>query len=240
MAAQVLERAVSTRRDWRGALTALRRLLADANDTAQVFKIMRALNVGSVKAGYERLLRTELGGRLAYQRTELAGRFSDTGFVGSFAPGSVGAAYAEFLNRTGYSAEALAVISRTEDPWRDALHPYAWYGRRMRDCHDVWHVLTGYPADQPLGEACLVAFSYAQTRGLGWATIAVGSAFKAWRTPGGKPALRAIWEGYCRGRDAAWLPGEDYVQLLAEPLEAARSRLGLKPPLAYLGLQRTE
>jgi ubiquinone biosynthesis protein COQ4 len=34
--------------------------------------------------------------------------------------------------------------------------------------HDIWHVLTGYRRDA-LGEACLVAFSYAQTRGLGWA-----------------------------------------------------------------------
>lgn len=238
MAAQSMGSLVSGRRDWRGALIALRRLLADANDTGQVFRIMRALNVGTVKAGYERLLLTPEGGRLAYQRMELAERFSDPAFVASFAPGSVGAAYAGFLKRTGYSAEGLADISRTDDPWRDALHPYAWYGRRMRDSHDVWHVLTGYHADEPLGEACLVAFSYAQTRGLGWAAIAVGSAIKAWRTPGGKPAIRAIWEGYKRGREAAWLPAEDYERLFAEPLEEARTRLRLGVPTAYLSMRQ--
>jgi ubiquinone biosynthesis protein COQ4 len=236
MTAQARESVVPIRRDWRGAFIALRRLLADAKDTEQVFRIMRALNVGTVKAGYERLLRTKQGGELAYQRVELAERFSDPVFIGSFAPGSVGAAYAAFLQRTGYSAQGLAEISRTDDPLREAPHPCAWYGRRMRDCHDIWHVLTGYKADEPLGEACLVAFTYAQTHGLGWGAIAIGSAIKAWRTPGGKPAVRAIWEGYRRGSKAAWLPAEDYERLLAEPLEAARSRLRLSVPSAYMAM----
>jgi ubiquinone biosynthesis protein COQ4 len=220
-------------------LTALRRLLADANDTGQVFRIMRALNVGTLQAGYERLLRTIDGGRIAYQRTELSERFSDPAFVGSFAPGSVGAAYGGFLKRTGYSAQGLVDVSRMDDPWRDAPHPYAWYGRRMRDIHDVWHVLTGYPADEPLGEACLVAFTYAQTRGLGWAAIAVAAALKAWRTPdGGKRAVRAIREGYRLGRAAAWLPGEDYERLFAEPLEQARARLRIGRPTAFQAFQQ--
>jgi ubiquinone biosynthesis protein COQ4 len=237
MSPQKLQSATATRRDWATAFNALRRLLADANDTEQVFRIMRALNVGTVKKGYERLLRTPQGGQLAYRRVELAERFSDPAFVNGFATGSVGAGYAAFLRRTGYSAAALAEISRSGDPLRDAQHPYAWYGRRMRDTHDIWHVLTGYKADEPLGEACLVAFTYAQTRGLGWGVIALGSALKALRTPGGKPALRAIWEGYRRGRNAAWLPAEDYERLLAEPLEAARARLRIGQPAAYNAMQ---
>jgi len=79
-------------------------------------------------------------------------------------------------------------------------------------------VLTGYCAADPLGEACLLACSFAQTRGLGSALIAIGAAIKAWRTPGGKPAVRAILKGYRIGRRAAWLQEEDYELLLAEPL----------------------
>jgi ubiquinone biosynthesis protein COQ4 len=226
---------LSQRKDWRGAFIALRRLLSDVGDTGQVFRIMRALNAGTAKAGYERLLGTLEGGRMAYRRVELATLFADPDFVGRFPAGSVGAAYARFLAETGYSAQGLAMISRVDDAARDAEHPYAWFGRRTRDIHDIWHVLTGYRADDPLGEACLVAFSYAQTNGLGWALIALGSAVKAWRTPGGKPAVRAIWEGYRNGRRAAWLQGEDYERLLAEPLAAARDRLGIAPCAAYSG-----
>lgn len=224
--------AITGRKDWATAFAALRRLLADANDTAQVFRIMRALNTGSTKKGYERLLRTAEGGRIAYQRPELAARLSDPAFVNSFPQGSVGAAYASFLDETGYSAEGLAEVSRADSADRDAQHPYAWFGRRTRDVHDIWHILTGYRANDPLGEACLTGFSYAQTGGLGWAMIATGAAVRALRSGAGREA-RAIWEGYRHGRRAAWLLGEDYERLFAEPLAEARRRLGIAQPAAY-------
>jgi ubiquinone biosynthesis protein COQ4 len=225
------------RRDWRTAFESLRRLLSDPNDTVAVFRIMRALNAGSAKRGYQRLLKSLEGGRIAYERAELADRLSDADFITACPPGSVGAAYAAFLQRTGYSAQGLAMISRTDDLVRETPHPYAWFGRRIRDSHDLWHVLTGYRADEPLGEACLVAFSYAQTKGLGWALIAVGVAAKAWQTPLGRSAIAAIWEGFQRGRRAAWLPGEDYEHLLLEPIETARRRLGIDEPAAYRAVQ---
>src|SRR6185312_12626843 len=89
----------------------------------------------------------------------------------------------------------------------------------------------GYHRDG-LGEACLVAFSYAQTRGLGWALIAAGAAWRA-RAARTYPYKRAMWQGYLRGRACAWLQGENYERLLAEPLEAARRRLNLTPPTYY-------
>jgi ubiquinone biosynthesis protein COQ4 len=231
------EAKLSYRRDWKTALAALKRLLAHPDDTLQVFRIMRALNVDMVKRGYERLLQTAKGGRIAYDRPELAERLSDPAYVAAFPEGSVGAAYAAFLGRTGYSANGLVQVSRAEDT-REERHPFAWFGRRVRDMHDVWHVLTGYRADDPLGEACLVAFSYAQTRGLGWALIATGSALNALRHPRGWAGVRAIWEGYRLGRRAAWLPGEDYEKLLAEPLDGARSRLGIGRPERYVAADR--
>ncbi len=219
------------RLQWGKAWRALQRLLADKEDTVQVFEIMRALSGKSTPMGYARLLNTPQGGRLAYQRLELAERLMDRAWVESFAPGTVGAAYAEFTARENLSAEGLAEESRKGAQAVDALHPYAWYGRRIRDTHDIWHMLTGYGRDA-LGEACLVAFSYAQTKSLGWAFIALGAASRAGDT-GGLPVRRAIWEGYQRGRKAAWLPGEDYERLLAEPIEAARARLNLAPAKLY-------
>jgi ubiquinone biosynthesis protein COQ4 len=228
---------LSGRKDWRTAFAALRRLLSNPNDTTQVFRIMRALNKGTPRAGYERLLRTAEGGRIAYQRVELAERLSDPALVGGFPQGSVGAAYAAFLGETGYSAKGLADVSKADDATREAEHPYAWFARRTRDAHDIWHILTGYQADDPLGEACLVAFSYAQTRGLGWAFLAIGSGLKALRSPHRKLAVRALWEGYRNGRRAAWLAGQDYEHILAEPLDGARRRLDIAEPVTYRALQ---
>lgn len=238
MAGITMEFPISASRDWRTALSALGKLLRDESDTAQVFRIMRALNVNAAQKGYERLLRTSQGGRIAYEGIELAQKLSDPAYVASFAPGSVGAAYREFLGRTGFSADGLAMVSRVTDEL-DQPHPHAWYGRRLRDTHDVWHTLTGYRADDPLGEACLVGFSYGQGGGLGWALIAVGSAFKALRQPRGWRAVRAIWEGYRLGRRAAWLPGEDYERLFDEPLATARRRLRIGRPERYWQVDAT-
>ena len=220
------------RRDWRTAFDAIRKLMANGDDTTQVFRIMRALNVGNAPMNYARLIATEPGGRIAYERVELAARFADPAFVARFAPGTLGAAYRQFLADTGYSADGLAEVSRL-DSNGDMAHPYAWMGRRIRDCHDIWHVLTGYKADESLGEAALVAFSFAQVGGLGWALIAVAAALKSMRVTGNRLFARAVWEGYRHGRAARWISGEDYLTLLDEPLEAVRTRLGIRAPVAY-------
>lgn len=215
---------------WGVALKALRRLLNDKEDTGQVFEIMRALNGTSTADGYQRLLTTVQGGRIAYEREELAVRLMDDAWLDSFKDGSVGAIYRDFVRAEQLSAEGLAEVSRIDGNDIDIQHPYAWMGRRTRDIHDIWHILSGYHRDG-LGESCLVAFSYAQTKGLGWALIAVGATL---RSRGGEhPYAKAIWQGYKRGKAAAWLLGEDYDRLLNEPLEVARKRLGITPPTLY-------
>ncbi len=215
------------------ALKALRKLLADGNDTVQVFRIMRALNGPSMPRNFNRLLSTPEGRRLVYRREELAERLSDPAFIASFAPGTVGATYRAFLERTGYSADGLATVSN-QDQEPLVEDAYMWFGRRTRDIHDIWHVLTGYRADESLGEAALVAFSYAQTGGKGWAFIAVAASLKSLRVTGSLAFARAVLEGYRLGRRAKWLLGEDYEALLNEPIDAARQRLGIAEPTHYL------
>jgi ubiquinone biosynthesis protein COQ4 len=227
------------RREWGTALRALLRLLGDPDDTVQVFRIMRALNGDTAGRNYRKLLTVPNGGRLAYRRVELAARFSDRAWIDSLPEGTVAAAYRDFLDRTGYSAQGLADVSYADGVFEaNAEHPHAWFGRRERDIHDIWHILTGYQADEPLGEACLVAFSYAQTRGLGWAFIAAGAALKSLRITGKRTFLRAVLEGYRHGKRARWLSGEDYEALMAEPLDAARRRLNIAEPVIYRQCQR--
>ncbi len=226
---------VPLKREWGTALSALRRLLADGNDTAQVFRIMRALNGDVTQRNYRRLLTMPQGGRLAYEHLELSTLLTDRDWIDRLPAGSVGATYRDFLDSTGYSADGLVEISMAEGAFQDGNveHPYAWMGRRERDIHDIWHVLTGYKASEHLGEACLVAFSYAQTGGLGWAFIGLGAALKSIRVTGELAFVRAVREGYRHGKRAQWLHGEDYVALLNEPLESARRRLGIEEPARY-------
>ena len=215
------------------ALRALGRLLKDKEDTARVFEIMRALSGRSIPDGYARLLKTPAGGSIAFRHQELADILSDKAFLSRLPEGSVGRTYLQFTTSENISAQGLIEESRKGiEDGIDSEHPYAWYGRRLRDIHDLWHVLTGYGRDA-LGEASLVAFSYAQTKSHGFGLIAAAGALKLRQEVRGQSYARAVWEGYRNGRKAAWLPGEDYVRLLAEPLSAARARLNIARPETY-------
>jgi ubiquinone biosynthesis protein COQ4 len=215
------------------ALRALGRLLKNKEDTVQVFEIMRALSGRSIPNGYAQLLKTPAGGSIAFRHQELAEILSDQAYLASLPEDSVGRAYLHFTTSENISAQGLIDDSRKGvDEGIDSDHPYAWYGRRLRDIHDLWHVLTGYGRDG-LGEACLVGFSYAQTKSLGFGLIAIAGALKLRKEIPGLPAARAVWEGYRYGRKAAWLPGEDYVRVLAEPLNVARARLNIARPATY-------
>jgi len=215
------------------ALRALRRLIADKEDTTQVFEIMNALAGGSVRRGYHKMLEQTEGSRQAFLMVELADRLHDRAWLESLPPGSVGRAYLDFIDERNLSAYGLAGESqKVADTEIEAAHPYAWYARRLRDIHDLWHILTGYRTDA-LGEACVVAFSLPQTRSTGFGLIAAGVAVEAARARTGHPCARAIFQAWRRGRRAAWLPGLDYEALMAEPLHHARARLGLAGPTLY-------
>ncbi|HWA29724.1 MAG TPA: Coq4 family protein, partial [Rhizomicrobium sp.] len=114
----------------------------------------------------------------------------------------------------------------------DSAHPVAWYARRIRDIHDIWHVLTGYRTDT-LGEASILAFTHAQVKNRGIAFIVMAAAFEMTRSHPHPQYIRAMLEGYRHGRAAKWLPAEDYDALFAEPLEAARKRLNIQAPVIY-------
>lgn len=214
------------------ALRAFRKLVRDKEDTAQVFEIMQALSGRSIGRGYNRLLKTMEGGRQAFLREELAHKLDDPVWLARFGPGTVGAAYREFREARGFTAGGLADEARKVAPLVDAQHPVIWYSRRIRDVHDVWHVLTGYGTDA-LGEACVVAFSYAQTRNLGFAFIGWGAAREIQREARSVPARRAVWQAYRNGRAARWLPGLDYEALFEQPLDVVRARLNIRPASVY-------
>jgi len=67
--------------------------------------------------------------------------------------------------------------------------------------HDLWHVATGYGRDL-VGEASLLAFSYAQTRNRGVGLIVAVAGLRA--SGDFAFARPMIVEGYRRGKRAQW------------------------------------
>ena len=76
--------------------------------------------------------------------------------------GSVGQVYCDFMEREGLSAQGLVDELEKYRPANSRFDDQVdWYMRRLRDTHDLMHVLSGYGRDA-LGEQCVLAFTYGQ------------------------------------------------------------------------------
>lgn len=85
----------------------------------------------------------------------------------------------------------------------------------------------------PLGEVCVLAFTYAQMRARGVAAIALLGLYKIARALPGHGIPGVVREAYRHGKQAAWFPEQDWENLMAEPLDALRARLNVQPPTRY-------
>jgi ubiquinone biosynthesis protein COQ4 len=212
------------------ALRALRDFRRNKEDTHQVFLVIEALRGKTTLRQFDRFRRTQTGRAVLAERRRLLDRLSDRASLAALPAGTLGRAYYDFMAAENLSAEGLVQASQVERP--PMPDDVTLFRERNREMHDLLHVVTGYGRD-PLGEACLVAFSYAQTRLKGFAVIAAFVARKITRRLPGQPVRRAVFEGYRHGRGAGWLPGADWEALLAQPVEAIRAQFAIKPPKYY-------
>jgi len=212
------------------ALRAVRNLMSNREDTHQVFLLIEALRGKTTLRQFARFRQTETGRAVLGENRRLLDQLSDRASLAALPAGTLGRAYYDFMAAENLSAEGLVEASRIERP--PASDDVTLFRERGREMHDLLHVVTGYGRD-PLGEACLVAFTYAQNRLKGLAVIAVFAARRIARSRPGQPVRRAVFEGYRHGRSAGWLPGADWEALLAQPVEAIRAQFAVKPPTYY-------
>jgi ubiquinone biosynthesis protein COQ4 len=221
------------------ALRALGRLVRNPQDTAQVFIIMRALSGDAIQKGSARFGRTPTGVALLKDPHDLVPTLSDRSRLAALPEGSVGRNYLDLVERAGINAQELVDISEeVADEYSTLTPDEGVYAQRLRDAHDLWHTVTGYSTDT-LGEVCVVAFSYAQTRNLGFAAIALIGALKIARETREVKVLRAAWQAYRDGCRAAWLPAVAWEDLLSQPISQVRQSLRIVPPSRYRSLRES-
>ncbi len=221
----------AVRRDWRRAWTALRAIIDDPERTDLAFEIIDGLAGDSFDRSHRRFIADRAGQRLLRDRPSLLATLSDRSALGALPEGSFGRAYLECMDRRDLSpqglveAEVTAAENMDRPPTVDPDRQYV--GDRMRDMHDLWHVLTGYGMDEA-GESANLAFSVAQIPNLGMflllgAAAVVGPKDAKFTWP---RYLVAAWR---RGRATPFLGTAPYEELLARPLEEARRHLGIPP-----------
>ena len=217
------------------AWRAIREVIADPDRTDQVFVIIDALSGNSGERQFRRFAATPVGRRVLSEERDLLSVLGDRDALHALPPGTLGRVYAEFMSSEQISADGL--VEASESGRRDpALNiDRGRFGMRLRDSHDLWHTVTGYSRDL-VGEAALLAFTFAQTRNPGIGFIVAVAYFKSGGFPGARKVIR---EAYRRGRRSAWLPAADWEDLLGEEIEEVRGQLGLEALPEYAEMRST-
>lgn len=222
------------------ALRAARVLANDPDDLPQVFTIIESLSGDSLDRIARRMRRSETGRRVLATRPDVVGLLADRAALARLPEGSLGRAYLAFVLRENISAEGIrAAATKGMEHVSELPAPLDFVHQRMRDTHDLWHAVTGYSGDV-LGETALLAFTFAQTWNPGIALVLAIGLAKTIGGEHGKDARKTILEGFRRGREAAWLPGQEWESMLALPVDEVRRRLRVDAPPVYTEIRSWE
>ena len=224
------------------ALRAARVVADDPDQLPEVFAIIESLSVDTLQRIGRRMKRSETGRRLLDERPDIVAKLADREALAQLPAGSLGRTYLAFVEREKISADGIreAAASGMKHA-SDIPAPLDFVHARMRDTHDLWHAVTGYSGDV-LGEAALLAFTFAQTKNPGIALIIGIAIAKTAHAPngGGRDARKTMRDGFRRGKNAAWFPEQDWESMLALPVDEVRARLGLEAPPVYTEIRSSE
>lgn len=199
------------------AVAALRRLLADPEATDQVFVLYVALNAESFPKVLERFLAEPDGPALLHEKPAIDSRSVDFDRLLALPDTTLGGAFARHMRDNGLSPD---VFQRPPGAPEDI----AYLAQRLRQSHDLWHVVTGY-STSVVDELALQAFTWSQIRAPGPLVLSVAGALR-WGLAD-RSVFARVFEGYRRGRRARPLLALRWEDLWEEDLTALRRRLGL-------------
>lgn len=191
------------------------RLALDTDDTQQVFYLATAVDRDNLPRIMRRLASHPVGRELLEQRPAIDGRTVER--LRALPADTLGGAYARMLDKNGLDADLFQRPPSLPDD-------LAYVAQRVRQTHDLWHVLTGLGTDVP-SEIALQAFTFAQLRQRFSLLIAVfGVLFFGLRYP---HTLRLTRSWYRRGRKLPYLLAVGWEDLWTERLDDVRARFGL-------------
>ena len=203
---------------WRRALVALARVMTDPQQTDQVLVFSNLANAKQRDKRLQQFFSDERGGRLYRERRAIDSR-TDLDALAQLPAGTLGHAYAAFLDAHGLTPDVFD--GRPADVRDDRA---AYVIQRLRQTHDLWHVVTNAETD-PAGEVALQAFTFAQLNNPSSGILAALGTLRTVRHA--REIVRDVIDMYRLGRDAeplAVFPWEDHW---ATPLTEVRRLLKL-------------
>jgi ubiquinone biosynthesis protein COQ4 len=220
------------------ALRSLLGVLRDASDTDSVFKVVEALDGGTSRNNIERMLKTDLGRRIASGDSSLIEHLSDEIYLRGLPAGSFGAHYFSFLKGKALDVDGVLASERARRPSQHGvLYPEAM---RLQDhfslTHDLWHILLRYEPE-PAGEICMLIVTDKMLKSRGLRLISYMAALKIQFVAPKSNIFGIISEARRLASRMIWLPSVDLVPLLEKPIDYVREELLIGRPEKYLNLK---
>ncbi len=203
------------------SVRALRALLDDPNDTEQAFLIGLAANAHRFPDFLARFATDDGGARLLRDQPTIDSESVDFEALRALPEDTLGGAYVRFLDENGLDPDLFQA-----PPGLPAIPAYI--SKRVRQSHDLWHVLTGYGTDVQ-SELALQAFTWRVTGMPGSGMIAFGGALRYMLDNGYRGVFRDVIRGARRGKKVAFLPAVVWEDHWARPLDDVRADLGIEP-----------
>ncbi len=189
-----------------------------------VFRLIDGVRDSDAGGGVSRFLeQPEVQALMAARRPLLHLRMEE---LRALPEGSLGRAYADFLDVRGFDLEALYRLKEGQSEAN--LRPEDRVSIHIERSHDLWHVVTGFETDVA-GELGLQAFYAAQLKApIAAAVISAGLLNSIVRAPEDLGArMEAIATGWRHGKACRSLFGADWAALVREPLGEVRARFGI-------------
>ncbi len=215
------------------ARRAMKRARANPDDTAAAAVVIGAVSGNSGRRGFNRFKQSRRGAQILREHRDLYDILTDKERLLAMQPGSLGRTIIEWFIRENISAEGLAQASKAASEElgtrQDVGSDQQVYQARVRNLHDIFHVVAGYDRDMR-GEVGVLAFTVGQVYNRGVAYLVLQAVRRAgWNSELGKLAR----QGYRRGKQAKPLLEEDWEALFERPLDEVREQLGVGPPPVY-------
>jgi ubiquinone biosynthesis protein COQ4 len=195
-----------------GAMLGLHR---DPNRLDLVFVLGEAANARVLPRAWAMFEGHPEGRRVLADRPEIDSKHTDLAALARLPDGTLGREYARFLETNRITPDVFKAP--------EGIDPRAAYlAQRLRQTHDLWHVITGYETDLR-GEVLLQAFTFAQTRAPSAFFIA---AFGGLRGTLKNPRFFArVARAYRHGEKARRFAPLYWEERWATPVEAIRADL---------------
>lgn len=204
----------------RVAYRAMRALLANPEDTEQTFVLAAALDRDHIPKPFFRFMVDERGYALMRDQPAIDTSSIDYDALARLPEGTLGRSYARHLAEGALDPDLFGAPPNVPTA-------IAYLAKRLRQTHDIWHVLTGHGTDIA-GEVALQGFAFGQLGTPAPGLTAVAGAIRClFFEKHGLRAVRRTWQAYRRGKRAAFLLVVRWEDHWSDSVASLRERYGI-------------